>query len=486
MYTDFILTFTPYSSQNMAKKKSTRKTPARRKAKKPQAAYFLSLSLRNVRCFGDETQTLDLSDGDGKPAQWTILLGENGTGKTTILQALAGFAPNPNSRLQDLEIPRVLEIGLLEFGNIASFLRFPAASISVMKIHSDYVTLPSLSANWQQDEKQVAAMSLTPREQWELHGDAPNGPGVSFSPLENRLFFRCGYGAGRRMGTTNLSDSENDDAYASLFSDIANLRNAEEWLLQLDYSANKQSEIQERSAERLEQVISVLINILPDVNDIRITEPTSDDWTPNVEFLSHEAWVPLKGISYGYRTLIAWMVDFASRMFERYPDSKDPLAEPAVVLVDEIDLHLHPTWQRKLMDYLSERFPNTQFIATAHSPLIVQAAQDANIAVCRWEGDHVVIDNDVRAIQGWRIDQVLTSDLFGLESARPPQLEKQLAERKELLTKARLTKRDKTRLGELETEIGPLPIGETAEQSQTISLLEETLDVLKKHGDKRS
>src|SRR5437660_5282880 len=59
-----------------------------------QAAYFLSLSLENVRCFGPK-QRLDLSDGNGKPAPWTIILGLNGTGKTTLLQLLAGFQQVP-------------------------------------------------------------------------------------------------------------------------------------------------------------------------------------------------------------------------------------------------------------------------------------------------------------------------------------------------------------------------------------------------------
>ncbi len=53
-------------------------------------SYFLSLELENVRCFS-EKQVLDLSDGQGRPARWTILLGENGTGKTTVLQLLAAF-----------------------------------------------------------------------------------------------------------------------------------------------------------------------------------------------------------------------------------------------------------------------------------------------------------------------------------------------------------------------------------------------------------
>ena len=55
--------------------------------------YFLDLTVENVRCFG-ERQTLDLSDGQGKPARWTIMLGDNGTGKTTLLQCLVGFQSN--------------------------------------------------------------------------------------------------------------------------------------------------------------------------------------------------------------------------------------------------------------------------------------------------------------------------------------------------------------------------------------------------------
>ena len=67
--------------------------------------------------------------------------------------------------------------------------------------------------------------------------------------------------------------------------------------------------------------------------------------------------------------MIAWVVDFTSRMVERYPDSLDPLAEPAVVLVDEIDLHLHPKWQRELIGFLSERFPKHSIHRHGSQPL---------------------------------------------------------------------------------------------------------------------
>ena len=138
--------------------------------------------------------------------------------------------------------------------------------------------------------------------------------------------------------------------------------------------------------------------------------------------------VAFDALGLGYRTMVAWIIDLAARMTQRYPGSRNPLAEPAVVLIDEIDLHLHPSWQRRIMGYLSERLRNTQLIVTAHSPLIVQAAEDANIAVVRRDGDHSVIDQDLRSIRGWRVDQLLTSDLFGLPTARPQRLDGLLAE----------------------------------------------------------
>jgi predicted ATP-binding protein involved in virulence len=158
-------------------------------------------------------------------------------------------------------------------------------------------------------------------------------------------------------------------------------------------------------------------------------------------------------------------------MFERYPDSANPLAEPAVVLVDEIDLHMHPRWQRQIIGDLTELFPSTQLIVTAHSPLVVQAAGDANIVLLRREGDHVVIDNDPEVLRNWRIDQILTSELFGLESARPPQIEAPLKQRRQILAKPKLTKADEKRLAELEEAIGDLPAGETAEDSRAMELI---------------
>jgi hypothetical protein len=194
-------------------------------------------------------------------------------------------------------------------------------------------------------------------------------------------------------------------------------------------------------------------------------------------------------LSLGYRTMIAWIVDLARRLFERYPDMENPLEGPAVCLVDEIDLHLHPKWQRKIIGFLSERFPNTQFIVTAHSPLIVQAAQDANIAVLKRSDEpddtgahYVEIHNDLEPLRNLRVDQILTSDLYGLDSARPPQIEHLVEEKIQLLSKSTLTEEDEARLDELEEEIGHLPAGETKEERETLDFMRRVAERLESEG----
>jgi predicted ATP-binding protein involved in virulence len=120
-------------------------------------------------------------------------------------------------------------------------------------------------------------------------------------------------------------------------------------------------------------------------------------------------------------------------------------------LIDEIDLHLHPKWQRTVINKLSHHFPKAQFIVTAHSPLIVQAAQDrnANIVVCRKEGDKVVIDNNPESVKGWRIDQILTSDLFEVESPRSKETQKAVDDYIKLKGKKNLAKSDLEKLESL-------------------------------------
>jgi hypothetical protein len=421
--------------------------------------YFLSLTVENVRSFGNR-QTLHFSDDGRRPSQWTILLGDNGTGKTTLLQSLASIVPteyrppidSPDQPKLPLHLPEISLLGREE--KYRTFMRAGTDKLGIFACLERGAKLEAQDAIC----RAHVISAIIPTE---------GRTGTAYpAAIENFLVY--GYGASRRIGLSALSEVRDSDPRASLFDDNCSLLNAEEWLLQADYAAVKSED--PKAVKRLERIKEILVRLLPDVHELRI-QPSGTK-TPFVEVHTPYGWVLMRALSSGYRSVVAWMVDLASRMFDRYPNSPDPLAEPAVVLVDQIDAFLHPKWQRDLVQNLTAIFRNTQFIVTAHSPLIVQAATEAKIVLLRREGDHVIIDNHAESVKGWRLDQIVSSDLFENLGTRDPKTEKLLEQRKSILTKPRLSTEDKLTLQTLEAQIGPLRFGETADEAKAMEIID--------------
>jgi len=84
-------------------------------------------------------------------------------------------------------------------------------------------------------------------------------------------------------------------------------------------------------------------------------------------------------LSDGEKCLLAMVGDMARRLAIANPGLGNPLGAEGVILIDEIDLHLHPAWQRKIIPRLIETFPNCQFIASTHSPLVISHLEPKNV-----------------------------------------------------------------------------------------------------------
>lgn len=486
----------------MAERK-IRSRPKPKKAAEPKTevpeggykgAYYLKLELENVRCFGPR-QTLDLSDGNGKPARWTVLLGDNGTGKTTVLQALAGVMPveetNIGFRRSDKSGSEQIKFRPYAINKARNFNR----NMLIEREVDDSISFDSLIksksnlSSFINEIGEVIDMSM----EFNVYHRGISQMYIILTGEADEVDFSVppvyGYGASR-VFRKKIPETY-DIQVEGLFSEETSLQiDPEKWLLDADYAASREKKKRGPAQRKRDYIIDVLTNVLPDVDAIRFKEPEDPTDIPTLEFKTPYGWVKLDGLSLGYRTMVSWMVDLTARMIERYSDSEDPLAGPAVVLVDEIDLHMHPSWQRRIMGYLSERFPNTQFIVTAHSPLIVQSAgDDANIAVLKrvrgekGEFDHVAIDQSLGSVRGWRVDQLMTSDLFGLDSARGPEVEALLKERRDLLVKTRLGPKQKQRLAELEELVGNLPTAETKADMDAMDIIRRAAAKMKQPAD---
>jgi len=90
---------------------------------------------------------------------------------------------------------------------------------------------------------------------------------------------------------------------------------------------------------------------------------------------------PFNNLSDGYRNMIAMVGDIAWKAVQLNPHlgTKAPAETPGIVLIDELDLHLHPTWQRRIIEDLRRTFPKIQFICTTHSPFIIQSARPGEV-----------------------------------------------------------------------------------------------------------
>lgn len=412
--------------------------------------YFLSLALADYVCCFGEKAIIDFSDGKGLWKKWTVILGDNGTGKTTLLQILAGFEFEKynDKRQSDNYSP----LGIIGFKGFES---------SEVIDNNNYKVGAARVSLYPNFDTHIDGIPLSNYVVPELRFIGYQNVAVSIHYNQALLELKCfGYGANRSMGYTSLAEHRVKNS-VTLFEDNIPLINAEEWLLQLDYSANVPSDIQQYAKQKRDKVKEILIDVLPEVEEIRFTSPTKENIIPKVEFKTSLGWTSIQNLSLGYKTMVAWIVDLVYRMFERYPNSNNPLNEPAIVLIDEIDLHLHPKWQRKIFNYLSNKFPATQFIVTAHSPLIVQSVpNDANLVLLRNEGDHVVIDQKIENVRKWRIDQILSSELFDIP-VRNDEVEKILSRRKELLRKRDLSPNEKLELDRLNKEAETLPYAES-------------------------
>jgi predicted ATP-binding protein involved in virulence len=427
--------------------------------------YFLDFSIENVRCFGKK-QTLKLADEEGNPYHWTIILGDNGVGKTSILKGIVSLAPSPKNIVGNKQKIKLYP-GLRDWREEWNTARFNGEKKS--RLEANTIAAHGLKKLLKDKE-----LKLYVEQGHDSYNDITDSEDT-YSQIGDFLCFA--YGASRKMGRSSFTSDKFSTASVSLFNDEAPLINVEEFFLQADYEA-KTSRSTESSAQRA-KVKELLIDVLPEVTDLRITRGKVHGRV--VELKTPFQWVQVSEMSLGYKSLIAWVVDFASRMYHYHRTKKNPFSEPAVVLIDEIDLHLHPKWQRRVLAYLSKKFPNTQFIATAHSPLIVQSAVGikSNIVLLQRKGSQVLINNDPEVIRNWRIDQVLTSDLFGLETSRDPHMQKLMDDRKKIMSKAEISETDTKKLNLIEKELGSIQEFDTNSEKRAYSAVDKVAELLK-------
>lgn len=156
--------------------------------------------------------------------------------------------------------------------------------------------------------------------------------------------------------------------------------------------------------------------------------------------------------------------------------------DDCLFLFDEPDTHLNPQWQRDFIEHLKEfniNDDNSHIFLATHSPLIAQSATDEDdiFLFKKKDEETIQIERFEYKNENYRIDQILLSSLFDLESARPKSLDTFMEKRLEIIRKGNLTEEDKKELHTLENEMGYLPTGETILEIESQVLIQTIADL---------
>jgi hypothetical protein len=375
------------------------------------------LRLDNIKCF--DGQTLRFAKKD-EPYRWVTFLSENGGGKSTALQALGLLLAGPESVPKLLPRPLAWLRDESRFGRISVRIhkgdndpgQFGEARVTRAFGYSFFVTgsKPLVIRNRRYNEPAIVE-NIEKRLSW-LRQNAFTSMGTGW--------FAVGYGAFRRLTRSSqiivpsLEPQARSTNFITQFNEDEALSAFERWMVYLDYRISKSND---SDAERQMQFgIKAINKLLPEgVEFDRVTEEG------RICFNINGMVVPTTSLSDGYRSILALAGDLVWRLILAFPESQNPLAEEGVVLIDELDIHLHPVWQRHIAGWLREQFPNLQFIVATHSPLIAAGAgEDAlTLKFDIVEGRSVV--KSVPDIAAMNVDRILQSEAFGLVSPFSPQ-----------------------------------------------------------------
>ena len=356
--------------------------------------FLKHISLQNFKCLEDIQ--LSFTNDEDHIRKWTLILGENGTGKSNFLKAVALVTAGSNA------------IGQL-LGDANSWIRNG----------SDSCTINAILETKKGEERKISLRINKDSNLSEIIHLNNTALNLIDNAIDNaqRNYFVVAYGASRRLSDENSMNLEKEsygrfNNIKNLFFNSYTLNPLASWIIDLDYQSG---------ADGIRLIKDTLNDFLPGTRFNSI-----DKLKKRVLFETADGIVPLEQLSDGYQNMAAWIGDLLYRVTQTFRDYKKPLEARGLLLIDEIDLHLHPKWQRKLLEFISNKLPNFQVIAATHSPLTAQQADEGELYALKRDAKtcKISIIPFVGSPKSLLVNQLLMTPIFGLETDESLEVEK--------------------------------------------------------------
>ncbi len=353
------------------------------------------INIHDFRCFDEKK--ISFINSDDKIKNFTAIIGNNGVGKTTILEAIAkAFVPvlrtiNPNVAGDFFDIKN----SDIKNGKLGT-----AIEISI--------TLNNKNYEWHNQRKLASGANITGVSEiksqkqiretlaYILNDEQGNSsiPVVLYYSI-NRMLISLP----KRTSSKNkkIKTGKPFEALDNAFSIKNDYRRFFEWFKSEEdielRNLRKNPQHISKQLKLVREVVSLMLNgyfdLRTEIQPVRmlITDGQGNDFD-------------VTQLSGGYKAIFSLVTDIASRLALANPKSANPLLSEGIILIDEIDLHLHPKWQKTIVNDLKRTFPNCQFIVTTHSPFIIQSLDANEIINLEKQSEYSGKYN------GWSIDEI--------------------------------------------------------------------------------
>ena len=389
--------------------------------------HIKQVTIKNFRCFEELTVNLN--------PDVNIFVGNNGSGKSAVLDAIAAAIYPYIAKFQEIadtnfsDIPPIFQgdIPVQIENKLKTTVEFFISSIPNVETTSDsYLDFLNRQVIYKQAANGNDNTRLKRTRSQKRNSLFDRNRNVLKNNLQSIpvLFILVYYKSNRNL--TNITDIENIsnphferlDAFKNALDATANFTDLTNWFFVREFQelreGKKKGDINFELPDLKQIRIAISTIIAPNAR-VYFTQKTSAQLMVEWETETGEKIeLSLNQLSSGYRNMLALVMDFARRLAQANPQMANPLEAEAVLMIDELDLHLHPTWQQKIIPDLRKVFPNTQIIATTHSPEIVTTVERHQVKIL----ENYQIKECPTPTRG-RSSSDIVSDVLGLEKLRP-------------------------------------------------------------------